>query len=118
MKPEQKRDRRAARRPLKFSKMRRILASVAVGVVASIMLGVLVFVLAPKTNFVRAYLAPGIVIGGSLSRFIPTRLTYWLVPEGGPDAFLMVATACASIFWSLVFAISYRYAFQKRGGAL
>ena len=98
------------------SKVTRILASVAIGVIASITLGVLVFVLGPKTDVVTAYLAPGIVIGGWLSPFIPTPLTYWLVPEGGPDAFLLIVFVFSFFFWSVTFTIAHRYLDRRKVG--
>ena len=91
----------------------RMLKSLTVGTVASLCLGGLVFILAPKTALVNAYLVPGVVIGGSLTRVIPTRLVYWIAPDGGPEAFLAVALTCAVIFWSLVFGVSYRYARRR-----
>ena len=46
--------------------------------------GLLVFVLAPRTHAVTAYLVPGIAIAGALSFIVPTKVVYWLDPEGGP----------------------------------
>jgi hypothetical protein len=98
--------------------MRRMVGSAAVGTVTSFAFALLVYLLAPKTDVGGAYLAPGLAIGGALSPFMPTRLVYWLAPEGGPEAFLIVVNACSFMFWTLAFAVFYRVAFQKPREAL
>ena len=91
----------------------RFFKSFAVGVASSISLAALVFLLAPRTGAVSAYLAPGVVIAGSFSRFIPTSLIYRVVPDGGPTVFVAEAFACSLMFWSLVFGVGYRYARRR-----
>jgi hypothetical protein len=71
-------------------------------------IGVLIFVLAPRTHAVTAFLVPGIAIGGALSFITPTKIVYWLDPEGGPPAFLGIASACAFGFWTLVIGMIHR----------
>ena len=98
--------------------MAAFIRSAAFGAVASIAVAAFVFLLAPKTHFVTMYLAPGLAVGGSLSQaaLIPTRLVYSLVPEGGPNAFLLIVVVCSFFFWSVAFAVAYRYLVRRKEG--
>jgi hypothetical protein len=80
-----------------------------VGVPFALLFGLLVFVLGAKTHFVTAYLAPGFLVGGLLSPAIPSKIVYWVEPNGGPTAFLLLAAICSVAFWSTLFgAVFYR----------
>ena len=118
MKPEQNATAGSSSPTTKFSKVTRILASVAIGRRRIDHAGRCGVRSGAKNRFRYSVSCAGNRHRRPAVAFIPTRLTYRLVPEGGPEAFLMVVTACALIFWSLVFAISYRYAFQKKREAL
>src|SRR2546425_816859 len=83
--------------------------SALVGVSLALLLGLLMFVLGAKTHFVTAYLAPGILVGGLLSPAIPSKFVYWVEPDGGPTAFLLLAALSSVAFWSPLFgAVFYR----------
>lgn len=84
--------------------MRGTLKDFAAGALFAAVVGMLAFVLAPRTHVVTAYLLPGMAIAGVLSPVIPTKVVYWLDPEGGPSAFLALTMTCAFVFWALVFA--------------
>jgi hypothetical protein len=83
-----------------FLSVRRVSTSAATGALLAFVIGLLVFVFGAQTDAVTAYLQPGIVLGGLVSHLIPTAVVYWVVPEGGPSAFLLIALACAFFFWS------------------
>jgi hypothetical protein len=84
--------------------VRGMFKTLATGALLAVIVGVLVFVVASRTHVVTAYLLPGVAIAFVLSPVIPTKVVYWLDPEGGPPAFLMLAMTCAFLFWTLVFA--------------
>jgi disulfide bond formation protein DsbB len=85
-----------------------MIKSLLFGALVAAVIGILVFVLAPRTHVVTAYLVPGIAIGGALSFITPTKVVYWLDPDGGPPAFLIIAIGCAFGFWTLVFGMIHR----------
>ena len=93
-----------------------MIKSLLFGALLATVFGLLVFVLAPRTHAVTAYLVPGIAIAGALSFIVPTKVVYWLDPEGGPPAFLVIAIACAFGFWTLVFGMIHRW-LKHRGAA-
>jgi hypothetical protein len=80
------------------------LKTLATGALLAAVVAMLAFVLAPRTHVVTAYLLPGIAIAAVLSPAIPTKVVYWLDPEGGPLTFFALTMACAFVFWALVFA--------------
>jgi uncharacterized membrane protein YfcA len=63
----------------------------------------------PPSFIAVAYLAPGFVIGAALGFMTPAKLVYWVDPEGGPTAFLIFAATYAFVFWTIVFAVIYRW---------
>jgi hypothetical protein len=95
-----------------------MIKSVLFGVLVSAVVGIVVFVVAPRTHVVTAYLIPGIAIGGGLSYIIPTKIVYWLDPEGGPRAFLVIVFACAFAFWTLLFGMIHRRHNRKHRGTV
>ena len=93
-----------------------MLKSFAVGVLCASALGLLAFALGSKTVLVTTYLWPGIRIAGLLSPFVPSSIVYWLVPEGGPSAFLLQALAWTGLFWTLLLG-AIHYWRRHRGAA-
>jgi len=85
-----------------------MIKSLLFGALIAAVIGILVFVPAPRTHAATAYLMPGIAIGGALSVITPTKLVYWIDPDGGPPAFLVIAITWAFAFWTLVFGIVHR----------
>jgi hypothetical protein len=80
--------------------VRRVSTSAGTGALLALIIGMLVFGFGAQTVAVTAYLQPGIVLGGLVSPLVPTAVVYWVAPEGGPYAFLLIALACAFFFWS------------------
>jgi hypothetical protein len=74
------------------------LRSVAVGTATSIVLAI-VLALIGGYGF-PAYLAPGVAIGGLISPVLPAWFVYWLVPEGGGLAFLLLAFGASVVVWT------------------
>jgi MFS superfamily sulfate permease-like transporter len=87
----------------------RFFRSSIVGTVSAAVLGGVSFAVGGGTHIVTAYLAPGIPIAGLLSPLLPSRTAYWIDPEGGPIAFLMLTLACAALFWSVLIGSVYHY---------
>ena len=80
-----------------------------VGIVSAAVLGAVSSAVGGGTAIVTASLAPGIPIAGLLSPLLPSRTAYWIEPEGGPIAFLMLTLACAALFWSVVIGSVHHY---------
>jgi uncharacterized membrane protein YraQ (UPF0718 family) len=76
-----------------------------------------VFVLGSQTHLVTAYLLPGVFVGGLLSRMIPSKFVYWIEPEGGPAAFLLLALLGSFAIWSTLFSALYHYRRAFRGSS-
>ncbi|MGE3513388.1 MAG: hypothetical protein AB7N65_31395 [Vicinamibacterales bacterium] len=55
------------------------------------------FWLAPQTQVVTAYLAPGLALSLMLTTVMPRRLSYWLDPDGGPSTALFIALQAAFV---------------------
>ena len=87
--------------------------SAGIGALLSIVLGVGVFVFGGRTVAVSAYLFPGVHMGGFLSPVVPSSLTYWIEPAGGPYAFLVLSLVCSALLWAVLFG-SIHYAWARR----
>ena len=72
------------------------LRSAAVGMVAAIAIGVLASALSPFFDAVGVYIVPAGVLLPVIGRVIPSKIQYWLTPDGGPAAGF-------SLFWSVRF---------------
>ena len=87
-----------------FLSVRRLSRSAGTGTLLAFLIGVLVFVFGGQTVALTASLQPGLVLGGLISPLVPTPFVYWVEPEGGPNAFLLIALASAFCFWSTLLA--------------
>lgn len=95
--------------------VRGVIRSATTGALLAFLAGILVFVLGSQTAAVTAYLEPGVILGGFISPFVPSAVTYAVEPEGGPYAFLFIALVCAFFFWSaLLGGIHYFWRRTKR----
>ena len=95
--------------------MLRLLRSAAVGLVGAAGLGVLAFALARWFDAVRIYILPVWIVGPLVGPLIPTRIVYWLVPEGGAPAGLLFIMFCALLFWAVLFGgIHFAWSSVKR----
>ena len=91
------------------------LTSVGVGISAAIALGALAFAAAPFFDAVVLYLAPARLMVPVLGPVIPSRLAYWLMPDGGAAAGLMLILVSAILSWTICFGgIYFAWATSKR----
>ena len=88
------------------SRMGTFLWLTSCSVVLSAALGLLVFILAPNTWAVSVYLWPGTYVAALLTRIIPNNLIYWLVPEGGPPAFLLLVLLGSFVSWAALLGLA------------
>ena len=93
--------------------------SVGVGILAAIALGALAFAAAPFFDAVAVYIAPAIFVAPVIGAVIPSRLVYWLIPDGGAAAGMLLILFSAVLFWSIFFgAIYFVWAASKRRRAI
>ena len=83
------------------------LKSAVVGTVAAVAVGVLAFALGPFFDAVGAYIGPAVLLLPVLGTVIPSRAVYWLTPNGGAAAGLLLILVCTLLFWTVVFGASY-----------
>jgi hypothetical protein len=81
--------------------------SVAVGVLAAVAFGALAFAAAPLFDAVGMYIMPANLFLPVLVRFIPSKLLYWLVPDGGAPAGVLLILVSATLFWAVIFGVTY-----------
>jgi hypothetical protein len=81
----------------------RIFKSAVIGMVLAIAVGVLAYALAPFFDAVGIYAAPGIVF----LPLIPSKLGYWLKPNGGAAVGIFVLLLCATFCWTILFGAAY-----------
>ena len=84
-----------------------VLLSAVVGILAAIALGGLAFAAEPHFDAVGVYFAPARLTIFVVEPLIPSRLMYWLVPDGGASAGLFLILASAILFWSVFFGAIY-----------
>lgn len=70
----------------------------------SVAFGAAAFTLAPNTWVVSVYLWPGTYVGAALARLVSSSLMYFVVPEGGAPAFLLLVLIGAFVSWTILFA--------------
>jgi hypothetical protein len=88
--------------------------SVAIGVVGAVASGALAFAAAPLFDAVGMYLTPARLFLPAMVRFIPSKLVYWLVPDGGAPAGVLLILVSAALFWAIIFGVTY-FACAKLG---
>ena len=74
------------------------------GICASSALGLLAFTVFPHSLATTFYLWPGFQAAPILATIIPTTVVYWLVPDGGGLAFVLLTFISAFTFWAMLFA--------------
>ena len=77
----------------------RLFKSAIVGASLAITFGVLAYEVAPWIDAVSVYAIPGEMFLG----LIPSKMVYWLVPEGGPLA-AALSVPFAAGFWTVLLA--------------
>lgn len=76
-------------------------SSVGVGIIAALALGAVAFALSPFFDAVGVYIMPARLMVPVLGPVVPSRLTYWLVPDGGAAAGVLLIIASAILFWTI-----------------
>ena len=86
----------------------RFFKSAMVGVSFAIAGLVLAFALAPFLGgAVMVYVAPAGMLVPVIGPLIPSKVLYWLVPDGGAPAGVLLIGVCALIFWTLAFGVAH-----------
>lgn len=94
---------------------RLFLKSAALGILAAIALGGLAFAAEPLFDAVGVYIAPARLTIFVVEPLIPSRLMYWLIPDGGAPAGLFLILVSAILFWGILFgAIYFTWATARR----
>jgi hypothetical protein len=98
---------------------RSVLMSAVLGILAAITLGGLAFAAEPLFDAVGVYLAPARLTIFVVEPLIPSRLIYWLIPDGGAPAGFFLIVVSAILFWSIFFgAIYFAWTASKRSRAI
>jgi hypothetical protein len=95
----------------------RILRSTIIGLVFAILGFVVTFALARffDTAFL-AYVAPAGILVRLIGPLIPWKAVYWLVPDGGASAGVLLIGVSALFFWTIVFGVChFAWVRLKRG---
>ena len=59
----------------------------------------------PRTWVVDLYLWPGAKLAPLLSEVVPSTVMYWLVPEGGAPAYLLLVLVASFFSWAALLAL-------------
>lgn len=87
--------------------MSRLVKSCLLGIAGALALGVLAFAIAPFFRFpMEAYLAPSALLVPIFVPLIPSSVVYWLMPEGGAPAGVLLIVVSTLFFWSALFGIA------------
>jgi hypothetical protein len=86
----------------------RFFRSAIVGMLLAIAGFVLAFALEPLFgSAVMVYVAPAGMLVPVIGPLIPSKLLYWLVPDGGAPAGALLVGGCALFFWTIVFGLAH-----------
>ena len=83
----------------------RFFRSVVIGAVLAIAGFALAFALAPFFDAVILYITPAAILVPVIGSLIPSKVVYWLVPDGGGPAGLLLIMISAFFFWTIVFGV-------------
>ena len=93
---------------MKFpTSMKLFFSSVGVGIITAVALGAVAFALSPFFDAVGVYIMPARLMVPVLGSIVPSRLTYWLVPDGGAAAGVLLIISSAILFWTICFGALY-----------
>lgn len=82
--------------------------SAVVGLAMAIATGFVSFALSPFFDAVGgAYILPAQMLIPLIEPLIPTTLVYWVVPDGGAPAGMLLIVFCVVLFWTLAFGVLY-----------
>jgi len=81
----------------------RILKSAAAGMLAAFSAGVIAFALSRFFDAFSLFIAPSRLVLPVIEPVFPDGAIYWLVPNGGAAAGVLLIMFCALLFWSVAF---------------
>jgi len=97
------------------SSLKLFFSSAGVGPVRAIALGAIAYAFAPLFDAVGVYIMPARLLVPVAGRIIPSQLIYWLVPDGGAAAGVLLILTSAVLFWTVCFgAIYFAWATSRR----
>lgn len=89
----------------------RLFRSAIVGLITAIAVGVLAFALERFVDAVGIYLMPAGLVVPLVGPLIPSRVVYWVIPDGGAPAGLLLILSSALLFWTVMFgAVHFAWA--------
>jgi len=92
----------------------RFFRSAVIGAVLAVAGFALAFALAPFFDAVILYIPPAAILVPVIGSLIPPKVGYWLVPNGGGPAGLLLIMISAFFFWTIVFGIVHFSWFSLR----
>jgi hypothetical protein len=81
----------------------RILKSGAAGTLAAFSAGVIAFALSRFFDAFSLFIAPSRLVSPVIEPLVPDSVIYWLVPNGGAPAGVLLIMFGAFLFWSAAF---------------
>jgi len=81
--------------------------SAIVGSGLAIATALVAFGLSPFFDAIGLYMAPAALLIPLIGPLIPDRLLYWVVPDGGAPAGVLLITFSTIFFWTLIFGVLY-----------
>ena len=97
--------------------LRTALLLALIGMCFSAAIGAVALAILPPGWAWTAYMWPGIQTAPVLVHITPTAMVYWLVPEGGAPAYLLLVLTGAFLAWSVLFALA-AFAIRREARAL
>ena len=85
--------------------LRMVLWLALLGIGVSAATGLLILRTLPQSWAAAVYLWPGNLAAPILGKIIPTAAVYWLVPEGGAPAYLLLILVGAFASWAALFTL-------------
>lgn len=90
--------------------------SFIIGMVSAIAVEILAFALAPFFDAVGVYTMPSGLLIPVIGRLIPSKVIYWLIPDGGAAAGVLLILVCTLLFWTIVFGVIFFVSATLRRG--
>jgi hypothetical protein len=76
---------------------------VGAGTLAALSAGVIAFALSHFFDAFSLFISPSRLVLPVIEPLVPDSVIYWLVPDGGATAGVLLIMFCALLFWSAVF---------------
>jgi hypothetical protein len=85
----------------------RFFRSAVVGMVLAIAVGLLAFALSPFFDAIGVYVMPAEMLAPVIGPLLASTVMYWLVPDGGVPASVLLIVISAFFFWTIVFGVAH-----------